>query len=62
MLLQFVPDVFVAAELLMSAAEQLPRFSTHSLALMLYSLGQMHLKPNKEWMALVLRYARYRFR
>jgi hypothetical protein len=59
--LQYLPDVLVTAELLMSAAEQLPSFSAHSLALLLQALGLLRLKPNKEWMALALEQARYRF-
>lgn len=58
---QYLPDVLVTAELLMSAAEQLPAFSPHSLALLLHALGLLRLKPNKEWMALALEQARYRF-
>ncbi|KAF6266650.1 Guanylylate cyclase-domain-containing protein [Scenedesmus sp. NREL 46B-D3] len=59
--LQYLPDVLVTAELLMSAAEQLPSFTPHSLALLLHALGGLCLKPNKEWMALALEQARYRF-
>eukprot|EP00775_Hariotina_reticulata_P013643 gene13643-13766_t len=57
----FMPNVRATAELLMAIAEQLPRFSTHSLALVVWSLGAMRLKPNKEWMNLVLRQARRSF-
>jgi hypothetical protein len=60
-LLQFMPNVSVTAELLMAVAEQLPRFSTHSLALVVWSLGALRLKPNKEWMNLVLRQAQKSF-
>lgn len=52
--LQFLPNVSITAELLMSAAEQLPRFTPHSLALTLWSLGALRMRPNKEWMQLVL--------
>jgi hypothetical protein len=52
--LQYLPHVSVTAELLMCAAEQLPRFTPHSLALMLWALGGLRMKPNKEWMVLVL--------
>lgn len=51
---QYLPHVSVTAELLMCAAEQLPRFTPHSLALMLWSLGALRMRPNKEWMQLVL--------
>lgn len=59
--LQYLPDVLATAELLMAAAEQLPRFSTQSLAVMLWSLGALRMKPNKEWMNLVLAQAQRRF-
>jgi hypothetical protein len=52
--LQYLPHVSVTAELLMCAAEQLPGFTPHSLALMLWSLGALRMRPNKEWMQLVL--------
>jgi hypothetical protein len=52
--LQYLPHVSVTAELLMCAAEQLPRFTPHSLALMMWSLGALRMRPNKEWMKLVL--------
>lgn len=54
LLVQYLPHVSVTAELLMCAAEQLPRFSPHSLSLMLWSLGALRMRPNKEWMQLVL--------
>lgn len=52
--LQYLPNVSVTAELLMCAAEQLPSFSPHSLSLMLWSLGALRMRPNKEWMQLLL--------
>lgn len=55
--LQYLPHVSVTAELLMCAAEQLPRFNPHSLSLMLWSLGALRMRPNKEWMQLVLTHA-----
>lgn len=45
----------------MAAAEQLPRFSTHSLGLLVWSLGALRLKPNREWLDLVLAQAERRF-
>jgi hypothetical protein len=54
LLLQYLPNVSVTAELLMSAAEQLPSFSPNSLSLMLWSLGALRMRPNKEWMQLAL--------
>lgn len=60
--LQYLPTVLVTAELLMSAAAQLPSFTTHSLALLVWSLGALRLKPNKQYLRLLLRQARYRFR
>lgn len=59
---QYMPNVLVTAELLMSAAEQLPSFSSHSLSLLVWSLGLLRLKPNKEWMQLMLKQAQARFR
>jgi len=44
----------VTAELLMSAAAQLPCFSPQSLALMVWSLGALRMRPNSAWMQLVV--------
>jgi hypothetical protein len=51
---QYLPNVGVTAELLMAAAQELPRFSPHSLSLLLWSLGSLGMQPNKEWMQLLL--------
>lgn len=41
----------------MGVAQELPRFSAHSLSLLLWSLGCLGSRPNKEWMALTLQRA-----
>lgn len=51
---QVTPDLQWMAALLMEAAEKLQRFTPHSLANMVWALGAMGVKPNKEWMNAVL--------
>lgn len=38
----------------MAAAQELPRFTPHSLSLLVWSLGSLGMRPNKEWMQLLL--------
>jgi hypothetical protein len=51
---QLAPGLTWTAGVLTEAAEQLPAFTPRSLATVLFSLGAMGVKPNKEWMGPVL--------
>jgi len=54
---QLSPGLTWTAEILAEADEQLDTFKPHSLANMLFALGRMGVKPNKEWMGAVLQRA-----
>jgi hypothetical protein len=49
-----MPNIVWLAALLEEVAEQLHRFKANELVLVVYSLGRLRVKPNKEFMFLVL--------
>ena len=51
---QVTPNIVWLAALLEEVAEQLHLYKAHELTLIIYSLGRLRVKPNKEFMFLVL--------